>query len=85
MTAVNDANIALTKLVVSAIQPLQTQIDKQEEHMNVLESELEKHRKALVQHEGERRRLRQWITNLMRQLQNEGIEPYAAPEGLTPE
>ena len=85
MSAVNDANIALTQLVVSTMAPLQAQIDRQEVTMGLLQNELDKHRRALVKHETQQRLMREWITRLVEQLRDAGIEPHPAPLGLPPE
>ena len=84
MTAVNDANIALTQLVVSTMEPLQLQIDKQEERIEAQEHELELHRKALLKHESQQRSLRQWVTDLIAQIERLGHTPVLPPDDLEP-
>ena len=72
MTAVNEANIALTTLVMTAMEPLQKQLDT---HAAEIVS-------MRLRHEMELRGFRHWVALLIEQVLSLDGDPVDPPEGL---
>lgn len=86
MTAITDANATLTKLMTSALEPLQRQIDSQtrllEEHKQASRKELDRHQRQIDRQRHAIDGFYRWVLALRRQLVNGGFEPQPPPVDL---
>lgn len=86
MTAINDANAALTKLMTSALEPLQSQITSTveafEEHKRSSREELDRDQEQITQQKHAIDGFYRWVLALRRQLSDGGVDPVPPPVDL---